>query len=114
MQLRSDAQPLKDAAGVALRLPAPQLGILLLQDIDYGKIKMYVGNYDFWYESSQLVQQLIKSQNKRNDLGIGGELPQPLYQVVVTVLKIPGVVLGEVGEGGRSPPTIWTWSPSPR
>ena len=28
-------------------------------DIDYGKIKMYVGNYDFWYESSQLVQQLI-------------------------------------------------------
>ena len=27
-------------------------------DIDYGKIKMYVGNYDFWYESSQLIQQL--------------------------------------------------------
>ena len=26
-------------------------------DIDYGKIKMYVGNYEFWYESSQLVQQ---------------------------------------------------------
>ena len=36
-------------------------------DIDYGKIKMYVGNYDFWYESSQLVQQLIKNQNKRNE-----------------------------------------------
>ena len=35
-------------------------------DIDYGKIKMYVGNYDFWYESSQLVQQLIKIQNKKN------------------------------------------------
>ena len=35
-------------------------------DIDYGKIKMYVGNYDFWYESSQLVQQLIRQQNKRN------------------------------------------------
>jgi len=35
-------------------------------DIDYGGIKMYVGNYDFWYESSQLVQQLIKNQNKRN------------------------------------------------
>ena len=33
-------------------------------DIDYNKIKMYVGNYDFWYESSQLVQQLIKNQNK--------------------------------------------------
>jgi ATPase subunit of ABC transporter with duplicated ATPase domains len=26
-------------------------------DIDYGKIKMYVGNYDFWYESSQLMQR---------------------------------------------------------
>ena len=36
-------------------------------DIDYGKIKMYVGNYDFWYESSQLVQQLVKNQNKRNE-----------------------------------------------
>ena len=36
-------------------------------DIDYGKIKMYVGNYDFWYESSQLVQQLMRTQNKRNE-----------------------------------------------
>ena len=35
-------------------------------DIDYGKIKMYVGNYDFWYESSQLIQSLIKNKNKRN------------------------------------------------
>ena len=36
-------------------------------DIDYGAIKMYVGNYEFWYESSQLVQRLIKQQNKRNE-----------------------------------------------
>ena len=36
-------------------------------DIDYGKIKMYVGNYDFWYESSQLVQALIRNKNKRNE-----------------------------------------------
>lgn len=34
-------------------------------DIDYGKIKMYVGNYDFWFESSQLMQKLIKDQNKK-------------------------------------------------
>ncbi|MCI5753661.1 MAG: ATP-binding cassette domain-containing protein [Clostridiales bacterium] len=34
-------------------------------DIDYGKIKMYVGNYDFWFESSQLMQRLIKDQNKK-------------------------------------------------
>ena len=36
-------------------------------DIDYNKIKMYVGNYDFWYESSRLVQQMIKDQNKKNE-----------------------------------------------
>ena len=34
-------------------------------DIDYGKIKMYVGNYEFWYESSQLIQRMLKQQNKR-------------------------------------------------
>lgn len=36
-------------------------------DIDYGKIRMYVGNYDFWYESSQLMQNLIRNKNKRNE-----------------------------------------------
>ena len=36
-------------------------------DIDYTKIKLYVGNYDFWYESSQLMQRLIKDQNKKNE-----------------------------------------------
>ncbi|MBQ6899601.1 MAG: ATP-binding cassette domain-containing protein [Firmicutes bacterium] len=35
-------------------------------DVDYGKIKMYVGNYEFWYESSQLFQRLIRDQNKKN------------------------------------------------
>ncbi|MEG1633307.1 MAG: ATP-binding cassette domain-containing protein [Oscillospiraceae bacterium] len=35
-------------------------------DIDFGKIRMYVGNYDFWYESSQLVQKLLKDQNKKS------------------------------------------------
>ena len=34
-------------------------------DIDYSGIKMYVGNYEFWYESSQLIQRMIKMQNKR-------------------------------------------------
>ena len=36
-------------------------------DIDFGKIRMYVGNYDFWYESSQLMQRLIKDQSKKAD-----------------------------------------------
>jgi len=36
-------------------------------DIDFGKIKLYVGNYDFWYESSQLVQRMLKDQNKKKE-----------------------------------------------
>ena len=36
-------------------------------DIDYTKIKMYVGNYDFWYQSSQLMQRMQKLQNKKNE-----------------------------------------------
>ncbi len=36
-------------------------------DIDYGQIKMWVGNYEFWYESSQLTQKLVRAQNKRNE-----------------------------------------------
>ncbi len=36
-------------------------------DIDFKKIRMYVGNYDFWYESSQLIQQLMKDQNRKNE-----------------------------------------------
>ena len=34
-------------------------------DIDYTKIKMYVGNYDFWYESSQLIQRMLRDQNRK-------------------------------------------------
>ncbi|SFQ05566.1 ATPase components of ABC transporters with duplicated ATPase domains [Oscillibacter sp. PC13] len=36
-------------------------------DVDYGQIKMYVGNYEFWYESSQLMQRMIKDQNKKKE-----------------------------------------------
>lgn len=36
-----------------------------IADIDYGKIKMFVGNYDFWYESNQLMQDFIRNQNKK-------------------------------------------------
>ena len=34
-------------------------------DVDYTKIKMYVGNYEFWYESSQMMQAMMKQQNKK-------------------------------------------------
>ena len=36
-------------------------------DVDYGKIKLYVGNYEFWYESSQLALQQAKDLNKKNE-----------------------------------------------
>ena len=37
-------------------------------DIDYNKVQMYAGNYDFWYESSQLMQQLIRNQKRKKKL----------------------------------------------
>lgn len=36
-------------------------------DIDFSKIKMFVGNYEFWYSSSQLIQKLLKDQNKKSE-----------------------------------------------
>lgn len=38
-----------------------------IADIDFAKITLYVGNYDFWYESSQLAMQQMKDQNKRTE-----------------------------------------------
>ena len=36
-------------------------------DIDYGKIRLYAGNYDFWYESSQLLVKQMKEANKKKE-----------------------------------------------
>lgn len=36
-------------------------------DVDFGKITLFVGNYDFWYESSQLALKMAKEQNKKNE-----------------------------------------------
>ncbi len=38
-----------------------------IADIDFGKIQLYVGNYDFWYESSQLAQRLHREANKKKE-----------------------------------------------
>ncbi|MDH5717654.1 MAG: ATP-binding cassette domain-containing protein [Spirochaetia bacterium] len=38
-----------------------------IADIDFGKIQLFVGNYDFWFHSSQLALKLIKDKNKRNE-----------------------------------------------
>lgn len=38
-----------------------------IADLDFSKIKVYVGNYDFWYESSQLAQRLSQDSNKKKE-----------------------------------------------
>ncbi|MGD6793497.1 ABC-F family ATP-binding cassette domain-containing protein [Metabacillus indicus] len=38
-----------------------------IADLDYGKIQLYVGNYDFWYESSQLASRMASDANKKKE-----------------------------------------------
>ena len=38
-----------------------------IADIDYGKITLFAGNYDFWFESSQLLQKQMKEENKKKE-----------------------------------------------
>ena len=38
-----------------------------IADIDFGKIQLYVGNYDFWYESSQLALKMMRESNKKKE-----------------------------------------------
>ena len=38
-----------------------------IADIDYGKIQLYAGNYDFWYESSQLMIKQMKEANRKKE-----------------------------------------------
>ncbi len=38
-----------------------------IADLDYGKIQLYAGNYDFWYESSQLILKQRKEENKKKE-----------------------------------------------
>lgn len=38
-----------------------------IADVDFGAIRLYVGNYDFWFESSQLALQLVKDANKKKE-----------------------------------------------
>ena len=39
----------------------------MIADIDYGKIQLYTGNYDFWYESSQLIVRQMKEANRKKE-----------------------------------------------
>lgn len=42
-----------------------------IADVDFGKITLYVGNYDFWYEYTQMAQRQLKEQNKKKRLRKG-------------------------------------------
>ncbi len=41
-----------------------------IADIDFGKIQLYIGNYDFWYQSSQLALQQMRDENKKKETKI--------------------------------------------
>ncbi|MBT9157282.1 MAG: putative ABC transporter ATP-binding protein YbiT [Firmicutes bacterium] len=38
-----------------------------MADVDHGKIRLFVGNYDFWYETSQLALRMLKDENKKKE-----------------------------------------------
>ncbi|MDE8075990.1 hypothetical protein PT062_08665 [Erysipelothrix rhusiopathiae] len=46
-----------------------------IADIDFGKIQLFVGNYDFWYESSQLILRQMKDANKKKKKKLKDFLP---------------------------------------
>ena len=55
-------------------------------DIDYGKIQLYAGNYDFWYESSQLLIKQMKEANKKKEEKIK-ELQEFIYRFSANASK---------------------------
>ena len=73
-------------------------------DVDYGKIKMYVGNYEFWYESSQLMQRLLNDQTaqagRENQGPAGLYLPLLGQQVQGQAGHLPPEAAGQADGGG--------------
>ena len=57
-----------------------------IADIDYGKIQLYAGNYDFWYESSQLLIKQMKEANKKKEEKIK-ELQEVISRVSANASK---------------------------
>ena len=51
-----------------------------IADIDYSRIQLYVGNYDFWYEYSQMQIQQAKDQNKKAEAKKNDSVPMLLKQ----------------------------------
>jgi ATPase subunit of ABC transporter with duplicated ATPase domains len=72
-----------------------------IADIDYGKIKLYVGNYDFWLESSQLALQQAKTPIKR---------PKPRLRNCRSLFSVSALMLPSPG---KPPPGRSNWRSSP-
>ena len=65
-----------------------------IADIDYAKIQLYAGNYDFWYESSQLMIKQMKEANKKKEEKIK-ELQEFISRFSVQMLPNPNRLLPE-------------------
>lgn len=105
-----------------------------IADIDYGKIQLYAGNYDFWYESSQLLIKQMKEANKKKEekikelqefISVSPQmLPSPsrllpenaLEKIELMILSLPAeniLILTSV-PSVRSVTRYWLWSICPR
>ena len=97
-----------------------------IADIDYGKIQLYAGNYDFWYESSQLLIKQKRSRNCRSLSPVSPQmLPNPsrLLPENVHWKKLSWMILSLPAENililtsvpsVRSVTRFWLWSICPR
>ena len=72
-----------------------------IADIDYAKIQLYAGNYDFWYESSQLIIKQMKEANKKKEEKIK-ELQDFIQRFSVLMLLSPSRLLQEREHWRRS------------
>jgi ATPase subunit of ABC transporter with duplicated ATPase domains len=55
-----------------------------IADIDYGKIQVYVGNYDFWYQASRLIQKQKQNENKKTT-----EKAKELFRFIRASVRMP-------------------------
>ena len=58
-----------------------------MADVDFGKIKLFVGNYDFWLHSSQLAAKLLADQNAKKEEKIKELLITSLNNILVEITQ---------------------------
>ena len=72
-----------------------------IADIDYGKIQLYAGNYDFWYESSQLLIRQMKEANKKKE-----EKIKELQEFISRFSALEKIQLDDIRPSSRKYPYI--------